>query len=106
MAEQATVHEAEAQQAARREFARSGRGPATTGEDPMQADSFHLSDKGLEVTRRGEPGTKMRATGKGTRTRNPQAFFSPSVFVPLSCETDIFEALGLEYVPPHMRDVG
>ena len=100
-----------AQKAAQREFACSGRGPATTGEDPLQADSFHLSDKGLEVTRRGELGSKTRVSpyvsGKrnSTRTRNPHAFFAPSVFVPLECETDLFEALGLDYVPPHMRDL-
>lgn len=101
-----------AQRAARLEFARTGRGTATTGEDPSQADSFHLSDKGLEVTRRGALGSKARVSpyvvdGRrcGTRVRNPQAFFSPSVFVPLSCETDLFEALGLEYCPPHLRDL-
>lgn len=100
-----------AQKAAKLAFARSDpvRGPATTGEDPLQADSFHLSDSGLEVTRRGEPGSTARVSpyvdGKrgSTRVRNPHAFFSPSVFVPLECETELFEALGLEYCPPHLR---
>ena len=100
-----------AQGAARLAFARDPR-LATNGQDSSQADSFHLSDRGLEVTRRGELGSKARKSSYvdgrrvGTRAGAPAAFFSPSIFVPLSCETDIFEALGLEYCPPHMRDLG
>ncbi|GLC35860.1 hypothetical protein PLESTF_001233200 [Pleodorina starrii] len=58
-----------------------------------RADAFRLSDKELAVVeRRGAP---------------PQGGVVDVILatVPCSNETDIFQALGLDYVPPHMRDI-
>lgn len=43
---------------------------------------------------------KQRAGGPGAQ--QPHILGPP---VEVSCETDIFEAMGLHYVPPHMRDI-
>jgi hypothetical protein len=48
---------------------------------PPMANAFHLSDKGL------------------FRREDPQ----PEDAVPLTCETEIFEVLGLPYVPLSLR---
>ncbi|EFJ43097.1 hypothetical protein VOLCADRAFT_96792 [Volvox carteri f. nagariensis] len=75
-----------------------------------RAEAFRLSDKGLEVVERrwgrgGEPAAGGRGAGtSGSVAREGLAEYVVAT-VPCRCETDIFQALGLDYVPLHMRDI-
>ena len=56
------------------------------------ANGFHLSDMGMQPVH--------RAARRVNGVVQEVAYGLP---VEPTCETDIFAALGLEYVPPHMR---
>jgi hypothetical protein len=61
------------------------------------ANAFRLSDRCLVPVlhtrkQRGVPGSEAT-----------EQLLGPELTC--SCETDIFQALGLHYVPPHMRDL-
>ncbi|GLI68653.1 hypothetical protein VaNZ11_013129, partial [Volvox africanus] len=61
-----------------------------------RADAFRLSDKELAVVERRPPGASASREGVVDYV---------IASVPCSCETDIFRALGLNYVPPSLRDI-
>ncbi|GIL98811.1 hypothetical protein Vretimale_4007 [Volvox reticuliferus] len=61
-----------------------------------RADAFRLSDKELAVVER-------RPRGASASSGGVVEYVLTSV--PCSCETDVFRALGLSYVPPSMRDI-
>lgn len=72
-------------------------------------NAFKLSDKELVVIKRAAVakrlggGSSKGKRGRGTGGEEATVVLGPSV----EChnETDIFKAVGLNYVPPHMRDL-
>ena len=72
-----------------------------------RADSYHLADTALTPTRRRSEAVHAAvAAGRpargGVRHHHEEGVHVGGP-VEVACETDVFEALGLSYVPPHLR---
>lgn len=103
------------QKAARLAAAFHGGGAAgsATGSGRDMGNCFHLSDKELSVAYRppnvplhyaGGPTTQAQRGGSyNTQGGNQEHVVGPNLSV--GSEREVFEALGLEYVPPHLREL-
>jgi DNA polymerase/3'-5' exonuclease PolX len=90
-----------------------GGGGAAAGAARDMGNCFHLSDKEVSVAYRppnvplhyaGGPTTQaQRGGGSYTQAGNSEHVVGPNLRV--GSEREVFEALGLEYVPPHLREL-
>lgn len=76
--------------------------PAAAAGDEEHGDAADLQQAQMDTTTTVKLGdSRMGLSGKSTTVR--ETVVGPAI--KCSCETDIFKAIGLAYVPPHLRNL-